>query len=63
MMLGRFVFFARFSPYSTRRLLNATVSVVFMYFGEELSITRLPKPTTSPRLSMTGSISRFRNLS
>ena len=62
-MLGRLVFFARFRPYSTRRLLYTGVSVLFMYFGSDLSMTRLPKPTTSPRTSMTGSISRLRNLS
>ena len=39
------------------------VSEEFMYFGSDLSSTRLPKATTSPRVSITGSISRFRNLS
>ena len=63
MMLGRFVFFARFSPYSTRRLEYTGVSEEFIYFGSDLSSTRLPKATTSPRVSMTGSMRRLRNLS
>ena len=63
MMLGRLVFLARFRPYSTRRLLYVRVSGVFIYLGSDLSSTRLPKPTTSPRTSITGRISRLRNLS
>ena len=63
MILGRLVFFARFSPYRTRRLLYTGVSEEFIYLGSDLSSTRLPKATTSPRVSITGSMRRFRNLS
>ena len=63
MMLGRLDFLARFSPYSTRRLEYTGVSEEFIYLGSDLSSTRLPKATTSPRTSMTGKMSRLRNLS
>ena len=63
MKLGRLVFFARLMPYKFRRLLYTMVSVVFIYLGSDLSKTRPPKATTSPFTSMTGNMSRLRNLS
>ena len=45
------------------RFLKMAVSGVFRYLGAESSITRLVKPITSPRGSITGSISRLRYLS
>ena len=45
------------------RFLKIAVSGVFRYLGVESSITRLVKPITSPRGSMTGSIRRLRYLS
>ena len=45
------------------RFLKMAVSGVLRYLGVESSITRLVKPITSPRTSITGSIRRLRYLS
>ena len=56
-------FLAMFRANTLRLLLYTGVSGEFRYLGVESSITRPPKPMTSPRMSMMGNMTRLRNRS
>ena len=56
-------FLAMFRANTLRLLLYTGVSGELRYLGVESSITRPPKPITSPRMSMIGNMTRFRKRS